>query len=354
MVLLFALFCWPLIRGNAATANYDFITSCCLVVLFIESYIARPSPLTPEGILWPCFLFTVRMVNAPILLYALFLFILLQKRDKRTWLLFLPAGAFLIIPFIWRNFLLSGYPFYPIYQLAPFHADWQVSRALLVKIADYNTHFNRGDLETSRLPFPGWVPAWYGDQPFYNEILLAVMPVCWLIVLARWKRNSGRFPLHYRLLMAFMIVQICSWLYVAPDPRFVYGVLLSSLFAGMLSLPLTLTRQGCKRIMRTGLFVMSGFLFIYTTRKVFADPDYRNGLLPHALPVPVSRDITVDHLVLHIPDKVLDNWNPRCYDLPLPCLYIKNPYLRARGKNIRDGFRLDNEMQPQKEDYIFQ
>jgi hypothetical protein len=43
---------------------------------------------------------------------------------------------------------------------------------------------------------------------------------------------------------------------------------------------------------------------------------------------------------LHIPEKILNNWNPRCYDIALPCLYQVDPRLRARGKTVKEGFKL--------------
>jgi hypothetical protein len=71
------------------------------------------------------------------------------------------------------------------------------------------------------------------------------------------------------------------------------------------------------------------------------DPAYRNLVKPHPLPVPEYRIVRIDGIDLRIPGKILDNWNPRCYGLPLPCLYRVNPRLHSRGKDIRDGFRLE-------------
>ena len=66
------------------------------------------------------------------------------------------------------------------------------------------------------------------------------------------------------------------------------------------------------------------------------------------LPTPLTKTIVVDGILLRIPEKVLNNWNPRCFDLQLPCLYMLNPYLRARGSDIRNGFRVGPEDSVQK------
>ena len=63
-------------------------------------------------------------------------------------------------------------------------------------------------------------------------------------------------------------------------------------------------------------------------------------MTPHPLPVPAVWTVTVNHIELHIPARVLNNWNPRCFDVALPCLYKLDPRVEARGKGISDGFRL--------------
>ncbi|HET7000486.1 MAG TPA: hypothetical protein VFI33_04230 [Puia sp.] len=70
--------------------------------------------------------------------------------------------------------------------------------------------------------------------------------------------------------------------------------------------------------------------------------DYRNFLTPHKIPVPAVKKIVINNIEMHIPEKILGNWNPRCYDTELPCLYEPDPRLEARGKTIRDGFRIRN------------
>jgi hypothetical protein len=41
-----------------------------------------------------------------------------------------------------------------------------------------------------------------------------------------------------------------------------------------------------------------------------------------------------------LPDKINGNWDRRCYFLAVPCITQKNPYLQARGGDLKDGFRM--------------
>ena len=121
VTLVLCLLNWPMIRGSASNMNYDFISTCCIMVLFTD-LIKCEKKYPIEWLIWPGFLFTVRMMNFPLLILSLFYiiqFIKLQSFRK------LSASAlclfFVIVPFLIRNCILSGYAFFPLYQLISFH-----------------------------------------------------------------------------------------------------------------------------------------------------------------------------------------------------------------------------------------
>lgn len=338
IILLIALLVWPMIRGNAASANYDFITTCCIIALFIESFFSgQPGP---EWVIWPFYLFTVRMLNAPLLLLTGFM---LSRSSLRAAIIWISAGAFLIIPFLIRNVILSGYPFFPIWQVDPFTFDWKVSKPLVKEIFEFIKYYNRSNDNATLVldkPFSSWIGIWHKNLYAYDRTLVDLSLIAWAGCLARGKKWIKTRSLPQRLFAAAMLVQLTSWLWSAPDPRFIYGPLLFSVFTCCTLLPpLRLPR------MATGLFLTSVACIVlaYTIRKTIIDQNYRNWLRPHPLPIPTIRTIVVDGIPMRIPDKVLDNWNPRCFDLQLPCLYHLNPYVRARGSSIGDGFRVQQQ-----------
>ena len=86
-ILGIALISFPILRGNAATANYDSITCLLILVLFGETWQKGDSfhnwQPGPEWLLWPAYLFTIRVTNMPftlLLVPALYIFL---KRSKR-------------------------------------------------------------------------------------------------------------------------------------------------------------------------------------------------------------------------------------------------------------------------------
>ena len=63
--------------------------------------------------------------------------------------------------------------------------------------------------------------------------------------------------------------------------------------------------------------------------------------MPAQFPQPPVKEIPVHGIIFHIPEKISNNWNARCYGTDLPCLYKIDHRLKTRGKNIRSGFRLE-------------
>ena len=130
-VLIFCLVAWPMIRGNAATANYDFITTCCIIILFVETALSSKNDFLQEWMTWPVYLFTVRIINYPILLLTLLSLVHVYRFQKiRCFSVNFLLVLLLIVPFIARNVILSGYPFFPVYQPDFFSFDWKADKKL--------------------------------------------------------------------------------------------------------------------------------------------------------------------------------------------------------------------------------
>src|SRR6187397_1615258 len=126
IIFITCLLIWPLIRGNAATTNYDFITTVFVLILFSEVFYSEKISPSTEWIIWPVYLFTVRVINFPLLALSLFalIFFIKQKNFKT---IFLPViwCLFLIVPFLIRNIIIGGYPFYPATYFDLTSVDWK-------------------------------------------------------------------------------------------------------------------------------------------------------------------------------------------------------------------------------------
>ncbi len=233
LVLMLSLFCWPMIRGNSTTANYDFITTALVLILFIKSLQRgmeiKGGVFITELIIWPVYLFTVRIVNYPLLLLSIYGFYLLLK--NREWLktaIYLIICSLLAIAFLARNVILSGYPFYPATAFNVFDVDWKANREMIKELIDYIKYYNRVNEglmsieETSKLHFPSWVFAWFQNMFSYDKLVVITGLSGLLINFAFVKRLSRIFgPIALLFLLVFLHISYPGFL-LPPVQRFVW------------------------------------------------------------------------------------------------------------------------------------
>lgn len=347
LVLVASVLTWSMVRGNATNMNYDFITTVCVFTLFLETSLSDKFRFQPEWLLWPCFLFTVRIINFPVLLMALYAFVLVAKSGQVKQIFGYAAAAFfLVVPFLIRNVILSGYLLYPAYQVDIFDVDWKADRQMTVSIVDYIKYYNRVNVmfrplaETRALSFPEWVAQWFHFLFQSEKPVVVTGLIGFIIGIPFWKTIRRRLNGTAVIFLAIMLVQLVCWFFTAPDPRFVFGPLLAGLFLLPVILPPMAFRGNT--LIGAAVIILSCALLVYTGKKIYSYSQYRNFVQPCAIPQPPVNTVMVDGIPIYMPEKINDNWNARCYGTELPCLYRLHPALRARGKEIKDGFYLEH------------
>jgi len=338
------LIIWPLLRGNAANTNYDFITTCIVLVLFMEMFLSKNITPTIEWLIWPVYLFTVRIINFPLLLLSVVgLIFFLRQKNLKT--LFLPVTfcLLLIVPFIIRNVIVAGYPFYPSTSFDFTNVDWKADPQMIERLMEYIKYFNRVnttylEIEQTKALGANWAPSWFRYLFLFDKALVVfgLIGISMSIgsIFIKKDRNTT--------LIAVCVAWLACWFFTAPDPRFVYGILLYGVFLfAYYFISVIKNKQvikGLIDLLLIALFTTSSYYFI---SKLWKEKEYRNWVMPASLPQPPTKEFVIDGITFHIPEQILNNWNPRCYGTPLPCLYQIDPRLRLRGKKMRSGFRLE-------------
>jgi len=346
IIFIVSIAVWPLVRGNAATSNYDFITTAIVFILFTEAFFNENISPWLEWIIWPVYLFTVRIINFPILVLSLFAFIILirQKNFRAT---FLPIACclLLIVPFLIRNIIIAGYPFYPATYFDLTNVDWKPDPELTGRLIEYIKYYNRVsttylEIEQTKALGASWVPAWLKYLFVFDKILVLAGLAGILfggVNLFIQKSNYNR-----SIIIAVMIAWLIGWFIVSPDPRFVYGVLLFGIFLLAYHVLFFIKDTGLiKFLLRVLITFLIAGLSYYLVSKPLKQTEYRNWVSPLQLPQPPVKETVIDGIKFRIPGSINNNWNARCFGTELPCLYKIDPRLRARGKNIRSGFHLE-------------
>ena len=346
LVFIICLFFWALIKGNATTTNYDYITTSIVLLLFTEVFFSEKASPKIEWIIWPAYLLTVRLINYPLLLLSLFAFILFIKQ-KQTRQLLLPIVycLLLIVPFLIRSIIIAGYPFYPATYFDFANVDWKPDPQITERLLEFIKYYNRVstayfDIEQTKALGPAWVPAWFQHLfPFDKIIVLAGFTgiLFTVIKLCTQKNDYSK-----SIITALMILWLISWFIIAPDPRFVYGILLFGIFLFEYHLSSFVNDfRSIKFLLNALVILMIAGLSYYLVSKPLKQKEYRNWISPLQLPQPPVKEFVIDGITFRIPEIINNNWNRRCYGTELPCLYEIHPRLKPRGKNIRSGFHLE-------------
>lgn len=345
-IFLLCILSFPIIRGNAATCNYDLISCVLILILVLESCKSHSPgniPITPEWIIWPVYLFTVRILNIPLSLLTLAVLItFIQKRNLKAVIAITGIIMLITLPFLIRNYFLSGYILYPSLFPDWFNPEWksdpEIARLLTRFIRHYNQLPESSIHVTEKMSINEWIPQWFAQRYTWDKWIIypAMGGILFSIILLFRKKLT----IDQKWLAGSFGLLFILWCYIAPDPRFIYGVLLAAslVFFAVIFRYAGLREGNLSVIMAavmSGLFIVAFSVYrIYTTKKISA-------WQVHSLPQPKLQQVYWPGGAINIPATVLNNWNPRCFASPLPCAYRVDPRLRPRGPDISDGFKID-------------
>lgn len=345
-IFLICMASFPVIRGNAATCNYDLISCVLILILVLESSKTHSPvsiPLNPEWIIWPAYLFTVRILNLPLSLLSLAVLIaFIQKKNLKAAVTNSGLILLIILPFLIRNYFLSGYILYPAIFPDWFSPDWKSDPEIAQLLTRFIRHYNQLPeypvSVTERISVWGRIPQWFAQRYTWDKWILypAIGGIFVSIILLFRKKLT----INQKWLAASFGLLFILWCYIAPDPRFIYGVLLAAClvffsvifrYAGL--------RTGNFSTMFAGV-VVGLFLIAFSFYRIFTSEKI-NLWQAQSLPQPKLQQVNWPGGHINIPAAVLNNWNPRCFASPLPCAYRVDPRLRPRGPDIADGFKID-------------
>lgn len=232
------VFLLVLLRGdiitNIASPHTDFLPACLIAYIFIrwaefneeqiESYI-------PYGLL---VLLGVFNISVKLSTAATFLFLakplldMLKKRKYADILKFIGLGIIVILPFVVRNVIISGYLVYPVASIDLFNFDWEMPKSVALSDSAIIKAFARtwGDgysIECMNEPFSKRFWEWIRKAPTefisilsLTDAFVAVAAIITIII----KTFKGNYGLYDRLLLLTAIFGYIFLIVSAPSFRF--------------------------------------------------------------------------------------------------------------------------------------
>lgn len=349
-------------RENTSSPSPDILAGVlvyygCQFALKVED--ARWREFAVLATSWICaFAVTVKLSALPLFGLPLLVFLRNGWPFVKKWILLAGVMAVVLLPWVVRNEVLSGYLVYPIKVTGWFSPDWKMpakavalERVGIMEQALVSEKLASNIEEASRLHIWNWFPQWIRHLPPLRATLVLYVLMAPLFILPSmwWRRDSREVGAMALLLWAGALFSLSS----APNTtlRFAFGFLITCAALTTCCVTLSLANRWRRWV---GWMACVGIVCWAwlgpeqggTLLEVCGEEMAENPWMPDAeLPRLQTKQMPCQNFHVRIPDPApgsghAPDW---CGQEPLPCAPYYAPRLEMRGASLRDGFRIRPE-----------
>lgn len=254
----------------------------------------------------------------------------IHKKDWNSLISASILSSIIILPWVARNVIQTGYLVFPMESIDLFSFDWKVPKELAAnarKMVDTHARMGSYDLNNYGKPTMEWIRFWLGVQ---SKSVLAVLAFVFsgsfLLVLAdllKIDRNRSSEKTVLNLFLALTVLgSFAFWWVSGPNPRFIYGVVFF-FFAYSLAV-LGMNFNLGKWLRFTPFFALLPVLAL--TRTVVNEPAPKK-------PTAFSSFEVIDATIYYPTE------TDKCWEHDLPCTNMARTDLELRGTKLSEGFR---------------
>lgn len=198
---------------------------------------------------------------------------MIKRKEWRRIGVLIPAGLLVLVPWLARNVLISGWLIYPFPALDLFDVKWKIP----YESAVYEMALVRGwariqtskVFDTMEMAFSQWFPIWFRALPLRYRLLMylngvAVIYEALQTLYCLWKKKTDSF--RFGLLKTSVLAGILYWILSAPDVRFAWGFLAAfpavCIFSSIIWEGISLHRpKTADWLLKTMVIVVCGYVF---------------------------------------------------------------------------------------------
>jgi hypothetical protein len=370
---LFLVVSYRYLLGNLSSPSSDQLFQICLSYSLLRIFeILLSGEIVFSNLLLPCIILlyapAAKMSAYPALLPLLFVFYLLQKKETgfRLHLVLASIAILIYLPWIGRNYIMSGYLAFPYPYLSPFHPDWKVPMNIMTEgyvlihnlprmlPDDHATLASQRSIAFSDWFFP-LIRRQFTNHLFFELSILAAAlasPLLWILL--RIRNRSFPAP----VFIFWLLLYSCCWLWLVNAPDYRYGVSFLTLctlvpvlvLAGRPEQPAkkdrVLQRLLSVLFLLTTVYYLYGAASLYRryTTKRMEPLGWKDGWLfplrdAHYKPAD-SKD-SFPYRILNAGTRLyLADRAHRCINTGIVCAYYGNQVqVEMRGERVEDGFR---------------
>jgi len=344
------LYVLPLILGillmlpNLNTPSPDII--CGILIIYVFLIIIKINPgddIASVSQLFVLILIILSLITFKLssIFMVLAVFLYLKQTSFKVFISIVPVSIVIILPFLLRNYFLSGYLLYPFPQIDLFFPDWKIpyehvkeTKSVIeawarIPVMSYNEVLSMRTIE--------WIKIWLSQLNFnYSAILFGNVLFIITIPLMLFKHE-------YRtaFVSSVILLNLVFWFVSAPDPRFAFGFILTGFAlnaAFLVKFSLKIKWRSLNRYLNFLLIVLMILVFLRRI-KLPAETISNSHLwvFPNKFG-PADTRIVYGNFQYHTPVVGED-----CFFSDIPCVSYLRDEVEMRSDNYRDGFRIANK-----------
>jgi hypothetical protein len=341
---------------NLSSTSTDFLPGILIIYLLFK-VINDKSGINDRLLLYvfiPLFCITLKLSSFPIIILAIGALYRnwKQKRSYKEIVVIMTIGILIIIPWIFRFIILSGYLVYPFPAIDLFDFEWKMPKEMVYDEMDLAYSWSRSPgvipEEVLSKPFYEWIPQWFVHLNFVVKGVYILTFISFIFVLI----NRGKSLRKSNKCLFAWIISLCGILFFlqAPDFRFCFGFILPCAFIPFIiqktrlysleSKFSNLIYTGCCLILLN--YVVPGIFNEVKTWKI-PDVDYVSYIIEPQSDIGIKSFLR--SLELPVSEKSIDGMifyeDTYCFDRCLPCTSYINEGLKLRGTSLQDGFIIE-------------
>ncbi|MCH5249161.1 MAG: hypothetical protein J1E98_04490 [Lachnospiraceae bacterium] len=251
-----------LIRSMSPATDYATMYFVFFIITaWCENYEWKRAGITMYSLLsvTAVFVATLKFSACLIVLIAIYpAFFLVKNKKWKDIASYLICGFAILLPFLIRNFFISGWLLYPFAGIDIFNVEWKIPKAHLLLDAAQIKTWGRClyDVAKENIPVSDWLPIWWEHQERYEQMFLFAVvlgAIMQIIILLDGIFRRRRFRPELAVLFLAIWGNLVVWFFMAPFIR--YG--LAFLFAVIMIAAgdyLSEKRKGLYRIVTGSLF----------------------------------------------------------------------------------------------------
>lgn len=308
-----------------------------------------------SSIILSVYTISVKLATIPLCILILLLIIRYKFNGKKL-LIVISITFLILLPWLIRNVILSGYLIYPFSAIDIFNFDWKVPLNAVVSeklsITGWARNPGEGYKEAAQMKFWEWFPIWWNTISKLNRLFIVIsfLSPIFIFIYSLFKKIKIDFQTFAILFTSW--TGMIFWILLAPDIRFGKAFLSVSAISPLLYFnfrinffPIKISKTS-KQIILVFIFIIISVFLInrrtYNRCKNFIRENSVFFVRPKKIEIPQNlefKKIQMNNLEVFIPAE-----GDRCYDHEIPCMPYKNYSLILRGKTLQSGFKyIQNE-----------